>query len=175
MGCTSRPPRRWAALLSLNSGSRFACSAALEGQMAQQRSAGLIRLPLLPRLALLQVKKYTLNLTDLEIKVEEATNSETWGEAHPAPAAWSQLWKLLVAAQPPLRWRGWQPVMHYAVYAAKNAPHSCTFPAALGLVPVPAGPHGSVMNGERPGRGSAASAALPLGAAAQPVVAATPS
>lgn len=26
-----------------------------------------------------KVKKYTLNLTDLEIKVEEATNSETWG------------------------------------------------------------------------------------------------
>jgi len=28
----------------------------------------------------LQVKKYTLNLTDLELKVEEATNAETWGE-----------------------------------------------------------------------------------------------
>lgn len=26
-----------------------------------------------------KVKKYTLNLTDLEIKVEEATNAETWG------------------------------------------------------------------------------------------------
>jgi hypothetical protein len=27
-----------------------------------------------------KVKKYTLNLTDLEIKVEEATSNETWGE-----------------------------------------------------------------------------------------------
>lgn len=26
-----------------------------------------------------QVKKYTLNLTDLELKVEEATSAETWG------------------------------------------------------------------------------------------------
>ena len=27
-----------------------------------------------------KVKKYTLNLTDLELKVEDATNAETWGE-----------------------------------------------------------------------------------------------
>ena len=26
-----------------------------------------------------QVKKYTLNLTDLELKVEDATSAETWG------------------------------------------------------------------------------------------------
>ena len=25
------------------------------------------------------MKKYTLNLTDLELKVEDATNAETWG------------------------------------------------------------------------------------------------
>ncbi len=27
-----------------------------------------------------KAKKYVLNLTDLELKVEEATNSELWGE-----------------------------------------------------------------------------------------------
>ena len=34
----------------------------------------------LAKTATQKVKKYTLNLTDLEIKVEDATNSETWGE-----------------------------------------------------------------------------------------------
>lgn len=45
---------------------------------------------------MLQVKKYTLNLTDLEIKVEEATNAETWGEAANLPLLLATLEVLMV-------------------------------------------------------------------------------
>ena len=33
----------------------------------------------LAKTASAKVKKYTLNLSDLELKVEDATNAETWG------------------------------------------------------------------------------------------------
>jgi hypothetical protein len=58
----------------------------------------------LAKTATQKVKKYTLNLTDLEIKVEDATNSETWGEpaagllrGRPGPPARPQQdhWELL--------------------------------------------------------------------------------
>ena len=72
----------------------------------------------LAKTATQKVKKYTLNLTDLEIKVEDATNSETWGEPASQPASqpgglpagrplWL-LWVTLPACLPgrkgPIRW-----------------------------------------------------------------------
>lgn len=104
-----------------------------------------------------KVKKYTLNLTDLELKVEDATNSETWGEARlehactrsviahtrsrPGQHRHASTRRYLITGS---GGGGWRRALHTLTLQVIHS-NATLFPS------VAAGPHGSVMNGKAAG------------------------